>query len=346
MKCFDCRLGLAGVILVSLCSLSWGQTTIPAGLERPDFGDPTPAPTTTSAPAPTGTPPPATGPATRPTPTSWPATATAPATQPNPALTTAKKEMNKALELLASGDILQARAKLSEVYFAGQLDEASQTKALAKLTDLADKTIFSDKVYEGDPYVYAYTFKATDLLQNVIKKEQLLVGPKMIERLNGVDAGRLRANQTIKLLRGPLHAVVSKSGFTVDLYLQRDGQPKTFFKRMKCALGKDNATPIGSWLVVRKASRAKWTPPASAGSTTPIAWGQVGYPLGKEGYWIALQGTDENTRSKTGYGIHGTNEPESIGKAASLGCIRLADDDIELVYSGMAPEISTVVIQP
>jgi lipoprotein-anchoring transpeptidase ErfK/SrfK len=37
--------------------------------------------------------------------------------------------------------------------------------------------------------------------------------------------------------------------------------------------------------------------------------------------------------SKAGYGIHGTNEPNSIGKAASHGCIRMGKTDIEDLYS-------------
>ena len=36
--------------------------------------------------------------------------------------------------------------------------------------------------------------------------------------------------------------------------------------------------------------------------------------------WIAL-----NTK---GIGIHGTNEPDSIGRAASHGCIRLTNWDV------------------
>ena len=36
--------------------------------------------------------------------------------------------------------------------------------------------------------------------------------------------------------------------------------------------------------------------------------------------------------SKTGYGIHGTNEPKSIGKASSHGCIRMARADLEEFY--------------
>lgn len=41
-------------------------------------------------------------------------------------------------------------------------------------------------------------------------------------------------------------------------------------------------------------------------------------PLG--GRWVGL--------NKKGYGIHGTNTPNSIGKAASHGCIRLRNRDI------------------
>lgn len=38
------------------------------------------------------------------------------------------------------------------------------------------------------------------------------------------------------------------------------------------------------------------------------------------------------TLSDTRYGIHGTNEPESIGKDESLGCIRMLQEDIEELY--------------
>ena len=33
-----------------------------------------------------------------------------------------------------------------------------------------------------------------------------------------------------------------------------------------------------------------------------------------------------------GCGIHGTIEPETIGRNVSMGCVRLADEDIDWVY--------------
>jgi lipoprotein-anchoring transpeptidase ErfK/SrfK len=36
--------------------------------------------------------------------------------------------------------------------------------------------------------------------------------------------------------------------------------------------------------------------------------------------------------SVKGYGIHGTNAPDSIGKAASHGCIRMRQADLEELF--------------
>ena len=46
-------------------------------------------------------------------------------------------------------------------------------------------------------------------------------------------------------------------------------------------------------------------------------------PLGTR--WMGL--------SQKGYGIHGTNAPHSIGKAASHGCVRMAKADVEELFS-------------
>ncbi len=50
-------------------------------------------------------------------------------------------------------------------------------------------------------------------------------------------------------------------------------------------------------------------------------------PLGNR--WIGL--------NEKGYGIHGTNVPKSIGKAASHGCIRMAKKDLEELFAQVRP---------
>jgi lipoprotein-anchoring transpeptidase ErfK/SrfK len=49
-------------------------------------------------------------------------------------------------------------------------------------------------------------------------------------------------------------------------------------------------------------------------------------PLGTR--WLGL--------SKKGYGIHGTNSPRSIGRAASHGCIRMRNADVEELFEMVA----------
>jgi lipoprotein-anchoring transpeptidase ErfK/SrfK len=34
-----------------------------------------------------------------------------------------------------------------------------------------------------------------------------------------------------------------------------------------------------------------------------------------------------------GYAIHGTNQPDSIGRAVSHGCVRLRNEDIAKLYA-------------
>jgi len=276
--------------------------------------------------------------------------ASQPATEPTTAPADAPAEIvaafQRGMELYQAGKLLEARDALSEVFFTYKLSAKQQEQALAALTDIAEKTLLSGKVYEGDPYAFSHTITKGDTLTKIVAREQCGVTPTIIEKINNVSATTLRVGQSIKLLRGPAFAVVDKDTFVMDLYFQRAGQPKTFVRQVRVSLGRDGGTPIGSWIVKSKAPRAMWTPPPSMPNSKPVAWGQAGYPLGKEGYWISLAGTDENTRTRTGYGLHGTDEPDSIGKAASHGCVRLNDEDIELVYSLMAERISTVVIKP
>ena len=51
--------------------------------------------------------------------------------------------------------------------------------------------------------------------------------------------------------------------------------------------------------------------------------------------WIAL--------NKPGIGMHGTAEPDSIGRAASHGCIRLSNWDAFKVYGMVAPNTKVII---
>ena len=66
-------------------------------------------------------------------------------------------------------------------------------------------------------------------------------------------------------------------------------------------------------------------------------------PIGE--HWIGLAPDEERIRGLDGYGIHGTIDLDSIGRQASMGCVRMRPDDVELIYGVLMEDISTVVIR-
>ena len=82
-------------------------------------------------------------------------------------------------------------------------------------------------------------------------------------------------------------------------------------------------TPLGRFTIATKERNPTWNPPNSdwARGLGPVPPGP-GNPLGTR--WMGL--------SAYGYGIHGTPSPETIGTAASHGCIRMYIRDSEWLF--------------
>ena len=258
-------------------------------------------------------------------------------------------QLQQGRSLLQAGKLLAARDLLSGLFFSGTLSAAQEQQAVQDLTMLAEMTIFNPRIVGDDPYAMQYTIRSGDNLIAVERRLALHMPTQILVKINNLgSAAALRAGATLKLIQGPVHAVVSKSRFAMDLYLQRDNGSRVFLIRLPVGLGTDGSTPLGSFQVElgKKLQNATWNPPPSSGKTGVYKPGEPDYPLGKGGYWISLVGTEPATAACKGYGIHGTNQPDSIGKNASLGCIRLDDHNIELVFSLLYEKWSTVTIVP
>ena len=82
----------------------------------------------------------------------------------------------------------------------------------------------------------------------------------------------------------------------------------------------------GSHAVTAKAKWPDWRPPASMRKRRPdlpaFMAGGPDNPLGARALYLG----------SSIYRIHGTNEPSSIGKAASSGCIRMLNEDVTELY--------------
>ncbi len=86
----------------------------------------------------------------------------------------------------------------------------------------------------------------------------------------------------------------------------------------RIAVGKSSTpSPAGEFKIVNRVSN-----PTYYHKGQVIAAGK-GNPIGTR--WMGL--------SAKGYGIHGTNQPNSIGKAASTGCIRMSKRDLEELFA-------------
>jgi L,D-transpeptidase ErfK/SrfK len=80
-----------------------------------------------------------------------------------------------------------------------------------------------------------------------------------------------------------------------------------FTKIYPVAVGKASTpTPLGNWRIVQKA--------VDPGGPFGVRWMRLSVPFG-------------------GYGVHGTNNPKSIGRAVSNGCVRLYNEDVIEVYN-------------
>jgi len=96
-------------------------------------------------------------------------------------------------------------------------------------------------------------------------------------------------------------------------------------------------TPVGEWNIYRKAENPTWYNPAldSWGAGLPaVIPGGPGNPMGTRALYITAPGLIR---------IHGTSSPDSIGRWASHGCIRMHNEQIEELFE-LVPVGTKVII--
>ena len=242
------------------------------------------------------------------------------------------------------GELLQARTVLNDALQSGTLDRETDLEVKQKMRDLNRVIVFTPtKRFKDDPYQAEYTVGPGDLLSKIVQKEQLYIPYGFLERVNATTANRIRVGQTLKTVKGPIHAVVSKSHFEMDLYLQAlPGKPGSMYlTTYKVGLGEDSSTPTGLWEVTlhSKLKNPEWTNPRTS---EVYKADDPKNPLGER--WLGLTGIAGDAIGQPSYGIHGTIFPETIGTNASMGCIRLVHDDIVEVYDMLYETRSTVLV--
>lgn len=120
------------------------------------------------------------------------------------------------------------------------------------------------------------------------------------------------------LVTQPTRLEISLSSRQVTLYSEN-----TPVKSYPVAIGRPGwETPTGDFQVMHMVENPKWIHPLTGEA---IAGGTPENPLGQ--YWIGFW-----TNGQDWIGFHGTPNPESVGTAASHGCIRMYNKDIEELF--------------
>ncbi|MDR5660067.1 peptidoglycan-binding protein [Serpentinicella sp. ANB-PHB4] len=103
---------------------------------------------------------------------------------------------------------------------------------------------------------------------------------------------------------------IPEEGYTIEIDLERTTLTLKRFTEIlnayRVAVGTPSTpTPVGDWQIIQKTR--------NPGGPFGTRWMRINVPWG-------------------GYGIHGTDEPESIGTEASRGCVRMFNEDVNELY--------------
>jgi lipoprotein-anchoring transpeptidase ErfK/SrfK len=115
--------------------------------------------------------------------------------------------------------------------------------------------------------------------------------------------------------------------------------------RYGVAVGKEGFDWAGIARVGRKVEWPRWTPPPAMIKRRPeLEQWRYGMPGGPQNPLGARALYLFDKKGDTGFRIHGTNEPSSIGSAASSGCIRMLNEEVAELYAQVAIGTKVIVL--
>ena len=128
--------------------------------------------------------------------------------------------------------------------------------------------------------------------------------------------------------------IVIDTGNTALYYVLGQGRAI----RYGVGVGREGFTWSGVQTISRKAEWPDWHPPAEMVARQPylprFMAGGPGNPLGARAMYLG----------SSQYRIHGTNDPSTIGKFVSCGCIRLTNEDVADLFSRVDVGTKVVVL--
>lgn len=188
-----------------------------------------------------------------------------------------------------------------------------------KVEELNLKLLFSNTITPGSTL---YEIKPGDTLIKIAKEYKTT--PELIMKSNNISDSRITPGRKVKVWSSPFSILVDKSQNTLILKTNEE-----IIKTYIVATGANNSSPVGNFKITSKLPNPTWF---KAGAVVPA--GSPENILGTR--WLGID--------VPGYGIHGTTEPQSLGKQVTQGCVRMSNSDVEELYSiiPMGTEVTIV----
>ena len=212
-------------------------------------------------------------------------------------------------------DQMKAWRLLSEAYFS-RPEESWRAPIRQVLEPLAEKWFLSRR---PSSLTASYSVVGGDSLDRIAIDHGVTVDQLRI--INGIEGSLIHPGDRFKVLDRPIRVEIDKSEYRLDV--KYDGG---FLMSFPVGHGADGRTPIAEFTVKIRQEHPDWFPP----NRPRVEYGDPGNPLGER--WLGFASQD----GYRGFGIHGTNQPETIGTEASEGCVRLRNEDVIRLYPFIA----------
>ncbi len=227
----------------------------------------------------------------------------------------------------------RAWRELTPALFITDASEGDKERLREILGQLADTLLFSSRHIEGFDRTYKPRSGDTlnRLCRRVFPQWGARLSPGFVAHINGLSSPKgLRAGEPIKVPVGEVQIRVQKHEFR--LYVLFDG---CYVRDFPVGLGKTGSTPLGRFVIGKMMKNPDWYPQAGV----RVPYGDPENVLGTR--WMGFK----NTAEYRGFGIHGTKQPNSIGRAESSGCVRMLRRDVEMLYGWTRPGTSVRILR-
>ncbi|WP_050405395.1 L,D-transpeptidase [Bradyrhizobium embrapense] len=164
--------------------------------------------------------------------------------------------------------------------------------------------------------------------------DEVMSDPSAVGTEDGALPERLRRTTVALNTSEAPGTIIIDTGNTALYYVLGGGRAI----RYGVGVGREGFTWAGTQTISNKAEWPDWHPPAEMIKRQPylprFMAGGPGNPLGARAMYL---GSSE-------YRIHGTNDPSTIGKFVSSGCIRLTNEDVTDLFNRVNVGTKVVVL--